>query len=101
MENNFISPIKPANSLNELHRLSKTNSSEGTFFKGIFEDAVSTVKDSENNLANQQYLLATGQIDDAHTVQVAASEAQLAVDMLVQLRNKALESYNELMRTSL
>ncbi|HCR83117.1 MAG TPA: flagellar hook-basal body complex protein FliE, partial [Lachnospiraceae bacterium] len=32
---------------------------------------------------------------------IAASEAQLSVDMLVQLRNKAIESYNELMRISL
>ncbi|MFR1871809.1 MAG: flagellar hook-basal body complex protein FliE [Coprococcus sp.] len=32
---------------------------------------------------------------------MAASQAQVAVDMLVQLRNKALDSYNELMRLSL
>lgn len=32
---------------------------------------------------------------------VASSQAQLAVDMLVSLRNKAMESYNELMRISL
>ena len=52
-------------------------------------------------MTNQQYLLATGQIEDAHTVMIAASQAQVAVDMLVQLRNKALDSYNELMRISL
>ena len=70
-------------------------------FKGIFEEAVQNVKSTEQELTNQQYLLATGQVEDAHTVMIAASQAQVAVDMLVQLRNKALDSYNELMRISL
>ena len=59
------------------------------------------MKDSQKNLEDKQYLLATGQIDDAHTIPIALSEAQLSVDLLVQLRNKAVEAYNELMRISL
>lgn len=72
-----------------------------SMFKGIFDEAIQNVKNTESELVDQQYLLATGQIEDAHTVMIAASEAQVAVDMLVQLRNKALDSYNELMRISL
>jgi flagellar hook-basal body complex protein FliE len=74
---------------------------DSSMFKGIFEEAVRNVKSTEQELTNQQYLLATGQVEDAHTVMIAASQAQVAVDMLVQLRNKALDSYNELMRISL
>lgn len=73
----------------------------GSAFHEIFNETVQNVKDTEKTLTNQQYLLATGQIEDAHTVMIAASQAQVAVDMLVQLRNKALESYNELMRINL
>ncbi|MGF6989166.1 flagellar hook-basal body complex protein FliE [Lachnospiraceae bacterium PF1-21] len=98
MEAQFIRSTTPTSSISELYRLQKNSQGEEGLFKSVFEEAIGTVKEAENNLANQQYLLATGQIDDAHTVQVAASEAQLAVDMLVQLRNKALEAYNELMR---
>lgn len=74
---------------------------ETSAFQEIFNETVQNVKDTEKELTNQQYLLATGQIEDAHTVMIAASQAQVAVDMLVQLRNKALESYNELMRINL
>ena len=70
-------------------------------FRGIFDEAVQNVKNTEAELTEQQYLLATGQIEDAHTVMIAASQAQMTVDMLVQLRNKALDSYNELMRIGL
>ena len=65
---------------------------DSSMFKGIFEEAVQNVESTEQELTNQQYLLATGQVEDAHTVMIAASQAQVAVDMLVQLRNKALDS---------
>lgn len=100
MENNFITPIRLWGSIegiNNVSAVSETASADG-MFRSIFESALQDVRDTESNLQTQQYLLATGQIDDPHSVQIAASEAQLSVNMLVQLRNKALESYNELMR---
>ncbi len=102
METNFITPIQLWGSIEGIN----TGSAAGTaasdgMFRGIFESAVQDVRDTESNLQTQQYLLATGQIDDPHSVQIAASEAQLSTSMLVQLRNKALDSYNELMRISL
>ena len=70
-------------------------------FRSIFENAVNDVKTTQADLEDKQSLLATGQIDDAHTVPIAAAQAQLSIDLLVQLRNKALDAYNELMRISL
>lgn len=103
MNTDFITPIQMPQSLESLSGASSTGKTEnnGSLFKNIFENMVSTVDEAETNLEQQEYLLATGQIDDAHTVTVAASEAQLAVDMLVQMRNKAVDAYNELMRISL
>ena len=69
-------------------------------FKSIFENAISDVRTTADIKAKEQYLLATGQTENPHSVQIAASNAQLAVDMLVALRSKALESYNEIMRIS-
>lgn len=73
-----------------------TSSAQSSGFADIFRSAVDTVKDTENTLANEQYLLATGQSDDPSSVTIAASEAQMSVELLVNLRNKALESYNTL-----
>ena len=55
-----------------------------------------TQKEVEEN----QYLLATGQLDDAHSLPIAEAKAALSVDILISLRNKAMESYNEIMRMS-
>lgn len=100
MNTQFITPIQMAPGITELNKPSGTKDG-GNMFKSIFESAVKDVGSTQKNLEQKQYLLATGQIDDAHTVPLAASEAQMAVDMLVQLRNKAVESYNELMRINL
>lgn len=42
--------------------------------------------------------LVTGQVDDLSAVMVASEKARLAVELAVQLRNKALEAYQEIMR---
>lgn len=100
MNTGFITPIQLWGDIPETEKNSQAQ--EGSsIFKSIFENAVNDVTNTQKTLEQQQYLLSTGQIDDVHSVSIAASEAQLSVDMLVQLRNKAMESYNELMRISL
>ena len=100
-----ITPIQPPRSLSEVQGTGVSAQVEGaegiSAFKSIFEEMIGNVRSTEDTLVKQQYLLATGQIEDPHTVGIASSEAQLAVDMLVSLRTKALEAYNEIMRISL
>ena len=102
MGNDFITPIQPMQfgKENAIGQTTKTDAANSVF-RSIFEDAVNDVKTTQQDLEDKQYLLATGQIDDAHTVPIAAAQAQLSIDLLVQLRNKAIDAYNELMRISL
>lgn len=89
-----LNPIMPTGT-EQVNRVE--NSNFGNIFKNLYQDA----KVAENDLTQKQYLLATGQIDDAHQVPIAAAKAELATSILVQVRNKAVESYNELMRINL
>lgn len=103
MATEFITPIQPLKfGVGGITASKSSVIEEGTaLFKDVFSDAIQNVKDTQKNLEDKQYLLATGQIDDAHTVPIAAAEAKLSVDLLVELRNKAVDAYNELMRISL
>lgn len=98
----FITPLQPW-SLGDISGSEKVVKGEEGIaaFKSVFEEAINDVRKTEDTLAKNQYLLATGQIEDPHTVSIASSEAQLASDVLVSLRTKALESYNEIMRINL
>lgn len=98
----FISPMNGINSLSLFNETQNEIQKTDKFaFGDIFKSAIENVSQNEKSLEQAQYLLSTGQIDDAHTVPIESSMTQLSVDFLVQLRNKALDSYNELMRISL
>ena len=78
-----------------------STSGNGVFFKDVFQSAINNVKSSQLDVEKKQYLLATGQLSDAHSLPIAEAKAQISLDLLVTLRNKALESYNDLMKISL
>lgn len=97
----FISSINEIASNPFFNDSQKSVNNDNLLFENVFKSALDNVASNEKSLEQAEYLLSTGQIEDAHTVPVASSMAQLSVDFLVQLRNKALDSYNELMRISL
>ena len=78
----------------------KTNQNDGVF-QSVFQSAIQNVRETDAKKSQAQYLLATGQLDNPSTLMIAATKSQIAVDMLVQLRNRTMEAYTELTRTSL
>lgn len=75
---------------------------DGTgMFADIFQAAIDNVKTTDAEKNKTEYLLATGQLDNPAELTIASTKAQLSVDLLVQLRNKALDAYSELTRISL
>ena len=52
-------------------------------------------QDNADSLAVQA---ATGSLVDVHNYTIAATEAQLMTDLTVAVRDRAVESFNEIMR---
>lgn len=103
MNEMFITPIQLMSiGENPAQEVEKTTGQDGiSMFKSIFQSAIEDVVTTDQNLSQAEYLLTTGQIDDPSTVTTAAAEAQLAVDLLVQLRNRAQEAYTQLMNINI
>jgi flagellar hook-basal body complex protein FliE len=59
-----------------------------------FDQLQSTQKTSDT-LATQA---ATGDLKDVHDYMIASNEASLATEMVVTIKNKAVEAFNEIMR---
>lgn len=70
----------------------------GAGFVDIFKSAWDAASDGEQDVAEKQYLQSIGEINDTHTLPIAEGKAELALSLMVGLRNKALDAYNELMR---
>lgn len=96
-----ITPIRPWNSLQEINETGKEQNQELSMFGSIFKDAVSQVYETQADVEEKVYLLSTGQIDDAHTLPIAEAKAALSVNVLIGLRNKAVEAFNEFMKMNI
>lgn len=98
----FIKPMNPISSLEQLNGLDKTSIQKtDSVFKDVFQKAIENVIETDKEVQKEQYLLATGQTDDLHNLTIASTKAQLSIDLMIQLRNRAMESYNEMMRINL
>lgn len=71
-----------------------------SLFQDILTNTIDQVQITQADVENKQYLLATGQLEDVHSLPIAEAKASLSLDLLISLRNKALESYNELIKMS-
>jgi flagellar hook-basal body complex protein FliE len=70
-------------------------------FGNILKDEINKVNELQvrSDEANQQ--LIAGESEDMHSVLLATEEARLALEMAVQIRNKLIESYQEINRMQL
>jgi len=75
-----------------------TPSGGGSSFGGILSDKVGALNDLQNQAADQSQALATGQATDVASVVTTVEQAALAMQLAVQVRNKAVDAYQELMR---
>lgn len=69
-----------------------------TKFKDELKEALESVNQlqKESSLKTQQ--LATGEVEDLHEVMIAAQKASITLQATVEVRNKVIEAYQEIMR---
>ena len=86
-------PVRPAQEEEQPIALDQVKDSS---FGSIFTDLIQNVKDTNAELPQAQYLLSTGQLDNPVQLGIAGYKAEVSLSLLVQLRNRALDAYNEL-----
>ena len=67
-------------------------------FAEYLKGALKEVNALQNESDRQNALLAAGRVEDISQVVVAAKKAELALQLNLQLRNKATQAYQEIMR---
>jgi flagellar hook-basal body complex protein FliE len=67
-------------------------------FGDTIKNAVGEVNSLQDNADQLAQKLATGDVQDIHQVMLALDKASTAFGATVQVRNKAIESYQEIMR---
>lgn len=67
-------------------------------FADIMRSTIAQVNQSQNTSDQAIEQLNTGKAESLHEVMLAVEEADISLKMLVQMRNKVLSAYEEIMR---
>ena len=94
-----IEQIRDISAISQPKAVEPVRATQGVF-GAVFQSAIDNVKQTDLEVREAQYLLSTGQLDNPASLTIAAERESIALDLLIQLRNKALDAYSELTRIS-
>jgi flagellar hook-basal body complex protein FliE len=98
MEQGIIGPLDPKLQIPEIAGpLSSVREKRGTAFGEILKDAISTVNELQKQSDKEIQKLMTGESQDLHTTIIAVQKADLSFQMMMQVRNKIVQAYQEIM----
>ncbi len=97
---NVIKALPPIAPLSPLPPTAKVpaNQTESQSFATQLSDALAQVNELQVKADELAKQLALGEIQDVHQVTVAMAQAQLSLQLAVQVRNKMVEAYQEIAR---
>ena len=67
-------------------------------FPQVLKEMVNDTNDLQQTAATIAEKFALGEVTDVHEVVIAAEEAGVALELVMEIRNKLIEAYQELMR---
>jgi|WetSurMetagenome_2_1015567.scaffolds.fasta_scaffold384046_1 flagellar hook-basal body complex protein FliE len=83
----MLTPKLPENTVQK-------NGSFGDAFNNLLKDMNSTIKNANTATEN----MVAGKVNDVHEVMIAMEKASVSLNLAVEIRNRVLESYREIMR---
>ena len=93
-----VTPVTPTAPVTPAAGTASAGGASGTDFAKVLEgglDHLQQVQSTADDLALQA---ATGRLPDPHDYLIASTQASLATELTVAVRNKAVEAFNEIMR---
>ena len=67
-------------------------------FSETLKKFMSDVNSMQNKASEAKEKLVTGEITDVHEVMIAVEEANTSMELMLEMRNKIVEAYQEIMR---
>ena len=77
--------------------LSQTQAGEGNFADTL-KNAIGEVNKLQKTADVKMQQLASGKSENIHDVMIASEKADIALKLMVQVRNKVINAYNDIMR---
>ena len=98
MSDLFINQTNPLQQLNELKKQAQTTDVEESKFGNVLNQAMQEIDHLQNESHQEIEKVLGGDITDVHSAMIAMQKADLSFQMMMQIRNKLVEAYHEIMR---
>jgi flagellar hook-basal body complex protein FliE len=77
------------------------SSASSNAFSGVLNDAMSTISNLQKDADTNVSKFLSGENDDLHTTILATQRAEMAFELGLQIRNKVVNAYQEVMKMQL
>ncbi len=67
-------------------------------FQSALSSAINSLESQQNTAADSIQKFLTGETEDLHTTALAAQKAELSFELGLQVRNKVVDAYQEIMK---
>jgi len=81
-------------------KITSAGADDGSF-TDLFVNMINSVNDLQNNSEEIQQAFLAGEPVELHEVMIKAEEAGLAMDMILEIRNKLTSAFSDMMRMSM
>jgi flagellar hook-basal body complex protein FliE len=99
MTDGIIGQLNPNLQLPEIRRpQGPGGDSGGPNFGAVLKDAIFTVNELQKQSDQEIQKLMTGESQDLHATLIAVQKADVSFQMMMQVRNKIVQAYQEIMR---
>jgi flagellar hook-basal body complex protein FliE len=92
-----IDTVSPISLQNELAK--STSTENGSDFFSILKESLNEVNNMQIKGDQAVTDIATGQVKDLHSAAIAIDKAEISMKVMLEVRNKALSAYKEILRT--
>jgi flagellar hook-basal body complex protein FliE len=100
-----MAPISPASlsipsmpSLGSIASAGGSASPGGSAFQSVLGDAISKVESFQNDATNSVNKFLSGEGEELHNVALKTQQADLSMQLFMQVRNKVVTAYNQVMQ---
>ncbi len=97
--------MKGINSISTLEMLKPKQETKGVLpgdeFAKVLEKTLSNQNTVQDNADKAAADIATGEVRDLHQAAIAIGKAETSMKLMLEVRNKALSAYKEILRTQI
>ena len=96
---NFLNAINQVSLDKTSEVKNKTAPEGGEDFFSVLKESINEVNNMQKKADEASTSIATGTVKDLHQAAIAIDKAEISMKMMLEVRNKALNAYKEILRT--